>query len=268
MDSFDVSVVVGKITRYSQRGKVMKDIFKAHDIEWNSQHGQRIWDYYGSNEGYSEQYFSMLFGKAILKYVRKYVSIQGTVADYGCGTGHMMEHIMSDGKTKTIGFDFSEDSIDKSNEKVSGNINNLGNFYTSKLPFSVEEDTADMLMMIEVIEHLDDSLLMESLKEARRLLRKSGVVVITTPNDEDLNKSKTICPECGCIFHKWQHVRKWSSSSLEKVMIDAGFEAIHIGTTTWQTEGSGPLQKLYRSFRKFLGRKKVQPHLIYIGKAL
>jgi 2-polyprenyl-3-methyl-5-hydroxy-6-metoxy-1,4-benzoquinol methylase len=246
----------------------MKDKFKAHEIEWNAQHGQRIWNYYADNGSYSDQYFSMLYGKAILEYVAKYVSIHGTVIDFGCATGHMMEHIMSDGKTKTIGLDFSEVSIDKANKKVSGNINNLGNFYTSKLPFLVEKDSADLLMMIEVIEHIDDSLLMESLKETHRLLKKSGIVVITTPNDEDLNKSKTICPECGCIFHKWQHVRKWNSSTLEKLMIEVGFEAIHIGTSTWRTEGSGPLQKLYRSLRKFLNRKKVQPHLIYIGKAI
>ena len=47
------------------------DLYKAHEIKWNAEHAQRIWNYYGNNESYSDQYFSMLYGRAILKYVEK-----------------------------------------------------------------------------------------------------------------------------------------------------------------------------------------------------
>jgi ubiquinone/menaquinone biosynthesis methyltransferase len=53
-----------------------------------------------------------------------------------------------------------------------------------------------------------------ALAEMARVLKPGARLVITTPNDEDLAASTRLCPECGAIFHEWQHVRTWGAASL------------------------------------------------------
>ena len=92
--------------------------------------------------------------------------------------------------------------------------------------------------------------------------------MVITDNEEDLEKSKILCPECGCIFHKVQHISSWTRTSLSSVMKDSGFKEIICKTTRLRGNGiNGLLRHVLIKIQLFMFQKK-QPHLIYIGKKL
>ena len=90
--------------------------------------------------------------------------------------------------------------------------------------------------MKKVIEHLDDPTLDGVLVESRRILAPDGALVLTTPNEENLAREHVMCPDCGCIFHRWQHRRSWSRASLSSALLQAGFSNVRIHPITWGNE--------------------------------
>jgi len=56
------------------------------------------------------------------------------------------------------------------------------------------------VLLIEVVEHLKSDILDATLREIHRIMRPGGVLLITTPNNEDLSRSMKFCPDCGAIF--------------------------------------------------------------------
>lgn len=71
------------------------------------------------------------------------------------------------------------------------------------------------------------------LNESFRLIAPGGFIAITTPNNEDLNESTLLCPDCGCVFHRWQHVRSWTPKSLLSAMENNAFNTLHCSPISW-----------------------------------
>ncbi len=91
----------------------------------------------------------------------------------------------------------------------------------------------DICFLIEVIEHLKDESIDKTLREIYRVLKNNGHLVLTTPNKEDLELSKVLCPECGCIFHKMQHLHSWDSDRLRNIVCSYGFYEVNIIETNF-----------------------------------
>lgn len=85
--------------------------------------------------------------------------------------------------------------------------------------------------------------------------------MITTPNDENLDISKTCCPECGCIFHKTQHVRSWTPENLDNFMSSRGFNTIISKEHTFRQKS---VFNMCRELFAGITHMK-RPHLAYIG---
>ncbi|MBD3264274.1 MAG: methyltransferase domain-containing protein, partial [Candidatus Omnitrophica bacterium] len=188
--------------------KDFKRMDKLHPIKWSPDKIARLWDYYANNPSYASQYFSSHSGIYILGQCRKYISFKDKdVLDFGCGRGHLIGYLLGMGTRRVWGMDFSEESFNAVNNKFSGRKNFAGAVHIRDFPSSLKDDSIDISILVEVVEHVDDSGLDLILREIYRILRPGGWVVITTPLREDLEASKTVCPECGCIFHRWQHLR-------------------------------------------------------------
>jgi ubiquinone/menaquinone biosynthesis C-methylase UbiE len=120
-----------------------------------------------------------------------------------------------------------------------------------------------MAILIETVEHMDAHAFQSALGEAYRILKPGGIVVITTPNEENLQANQIMCPNCGCVFHKVQHVRSWSHQSLGDAMHDIGFERVMCAPVLFSPYAR-PLRQFHR-LRLALRRAKL-PHLMYIGR--
>lgn len=234
--------------------------FREHDIEWNDENVARLWNYYARNGG-DDIYFAKRFGHRILKASGLPLNDRLKVLDFGCGPGFMWEHIKNlCAEWQYTGLDFSESSIEKVKSRASGDDQFAGAACVESLPTALPDAEFDAILLLEVVEHLKDEYLRETLKEANRLLKPGGVVVITTPNEEDLSACTKFCPECGSIFHEWQHVRTWNVDELQRAVERYGFR-MRAGRVL-DFSAVGIKGYLIRVARQAVLGKKSAPHMI------
>lgn len=97
--------------------------------------------------------------------------------------------------------------------------------YSQKIPF--DDALFDYVIMTEVLEHLSDGVLEETLKEVCRVLKKGGIFLGSVPADEALIEGTVVCPDCSKRFHRWGHVQSFSKSRLEGIL-RAAFNGVEV----------------------------------------
>ena len=241
---------------------------EEHQIFWDDNKISRLWNYYSRTPIYLNAYFSKAFGRQIIHQSGLPIKDKLDVLDFGCGPGFIWDHLVQLGANwQYSALDFSYDSIMKVKEKTSGYKNFKSAVHVESLPVEFPEAHFDILLLIEIVEHLNESNLDKTLVEAARLLKKGGVLLITTPNNEDLTKAQKFCPECGAIFHEWQHLRSWSKESLASRLKQYGFKLRMIKTLNFAAEDltiRSVLLKLKQSAKRLLRGDPRMPHLIAV----
>ncbi len=84
--------------------------------------------------------------------------------------------------------------------------------YSQSIPY--EDNFFDIIIMTEVLEHLEDTCLYDTIDEVYRVLRSGGKFIGTVPADEQLEQQEVICPKCGEIFHRWGHEQSFDKEKL------------------------------------------------------
>jgi 2-polyprenyl-3-methyl-5-hydroxy-6-metoxy-1,4-benzoquinol methylase len=239
--------------------------FQPHEIEWTTEKSSNFWDHFAeATAATPDQYFSYQLGEYLLAHVSEVVPLKGRILDYGSGPGYLIGHLLQHGLSCEA-LDFSPASVEQTRQQFSGNPLFRGATIATGLPTPLPDASMDVVFCVEVVEHLLEEHLAPTLAELHRLVRPAGTVVVTTPNEENLTASKVLCPECGCLFHRYQHLRSWSAETLRRAMEAEGFETINCRATTF-----GPRPKL-AGLRKFLGRLRGRAEpapitLVYIGR--
>jgi 2-polyprenyl-3-methyl-5-hydroxy-6-metoxy-1,4-benzoquinol methylase len=240
-----------------------KSGYEPHQLIWSDEKVDRLWGYYSGCEAYRKEYFSYQAGRIVLDQIERYVDLRkfSAVLDYGCGPGFLIEALLErmHEEQKCYGLDFSRQSVELVEEKFADHRIYGGTVWIENLPSHYRDESMDMVISLEVVEHLDDEKLKGMVREIYRLLRPRGYVAITTRNRENLDRNKTLCPECGAIFHRWQHVRAWTATTLRRYMETCGFQTVHIVESNF----SSKYQRLVKYFLKLFPHKKNS--LLYIG---
>lgn len=234
---------------------------QPHHVEWTPEKVSRFWDFYSSNPALQEAYFARMVGPSLLRFVAKRIKI-GQAIDIGCGPGDLIQLLMAAGY-EAYGADSSPGTI----EQVQRRFGEMGMFGGAVLMANAEIDlpnsSVDTAFMLEVVEHMDDDMLFQALAAARQVLRPGGHLVLTTPNQENLEANQVICPDCAAIFHRVQHVRAWSSDSLRACVEAEEFETVACEATTLSPY-KGVVGAIYRTVYPLARHRK--PHLVYIGR--
>jgi ubiquinone/menaquinone biosynthesis C-methylase UbiE len=153
------------------------------------------------------------------------------VVDVGCGSGNLTLHSAEKCKL-AIGVDPSETAIEFCNTLSSNGRSVFIPAAGDALPFP--DEYADVVLMVEVIEHLDAP--MKVISEISRILKKGGLVFTTTPNYafpslwppmEWLADASRLVAKMG---GGEQHVQKFSPPSLAGAFQEVGFETVKLGT--------------------------------------
>lgn len=127
-----------------------------------------------------------------------------TILDVGCGDGTFLNSLPD--KYKIVGLDSSKEALKYVKTKaVHGDI--------AALPF--ESASFDLVTCLEVIEHLPHDVFEKALSELQRVSKK--YIIISVPNDEDLDYHLVICPECRCWYNPNHHVRSFNSEKLKNL---------------------------------------------------
>ncbi len=240
--------------------------YTPQEAEWTPEQIKRFWAYLSSSPMADRTYFSSHSGDAIVAFAERYVPLAGRrVLDYGCGPGFLLERLLQRG-IRAEGLEFSPESVDQVRKRCGDHYLFGGITLAHSVPSPVTDGSVDVVFLVEVLEHLPPEQLEQTLGEIRRILRIGGFLVATTPHDEDLGVLKTICPDCGCIFHHWQHVNSFTVDRLVNYFAVHGMQAVVCKTTTFDGRWA---VKLYRFVRRMLIKPSIaihEPHLVYIGR--
>ena len=153
----------------------------------------------------------------------------GRLLDVGCGVGNLLDLARNNG-WDTYGVELSETYCDYTNsiglKVVNSTLTDAG----------FKKGSFDAISMIHVLEHVPEPL--ELLNEARRVLKKNGVLVVDTPDigtiTARIQKEHYISLDPDC--HIWQ----FTPATLKELIARAGFKPIRVvrhsrGWRYWKT---------------------------------
>jgi SAM-dependent methyltransferase len=133
----------------------------------------------------------------------------GVAIDVGCGTGEVMALLHEAGAEVVAGTDLSPHALAHAAARVEHG--SLTAARAEQLPFA--DHCADVVVSLEVIEHLDSDL--AALSEYHRLLRRGGTLIVTVPAYESLWSD----------HDDWAgHRRRYGAGQLERAVGRAGFD--------------------------------------------
>ena len=152
-----------------------------------------------------EQFYPIEYWYDLVEWLRPKINKQiEKICDIGCGNGNMIK-ILSENfpEAEIVGVDLTYDSLKfakdrfKSNYKITFKVGNI-----TALPFP--DDSIDLITVTEVLEHLFLEDFFKGFNEVSKKLRKGAYLLATIPFNEELGFVS--CPECGCVFHPYQHM--------------------------------------------------------------
>lgn len=194
-----------------------------HEIVWNRDLVEKFWTGV-SNTRLKEQSFAKTGGLKLFELVKPYLPMNGTILDYGTGNGDFVRMLTSNGY-RTGCFELSE--------KQKNNLLTQ-DFAQSSLFMGVYDDNSmvqfDVVVCFEVMEHVLDVDLTSTLGRLKKVLKPDGLLIVTVPNNEDVELGKCYCPNCDRTFHRWQHVRSFSKESIAALFRQHGFALRGSGT--------------------------------------
>jgi len=242
-------------------GSVMSQEFSVHKIQWSPDAVRRFWDRVSSLESYQTKNFGSLAGEWLLRFIGRHgIRPAGAILDFGCGTGGFLEILLRRG-IPCEGAELSPAAAEIAERTLSRYPGFGGVRIVEAAPFPYGDSAFNLVFATEALEHLIQSEAI--MAELFRITRPGGTIVLTTPNDENLETGRTMCPDCGCVFHRGQHVSSWRKESLVALMEKAGYNTVVCIARTIRGRGAG---NLARSIAEEIipGRKKL--NLMYIGK--
>ena len=110
-----------------------------------------------------------------------------TFVDLGCGRGEMLDFICANGGSDCVGVDINPLQLDICAEKGHKVIQMDCIAYLRGL----ESGSVDMVSAIQLVEHLSFESLVVLLEECARVVRKGGVILMETPNCNNLLVAST-----------------------------------------------------------------------------
>lgn len=170
---------------------------------------EKIWDHF-QNEGLES--FSNNRGR--LEFLVRHLPRASSVLNVGVGNGALESLALVKG-VDIWSLDPSERAIDRLRQSLGvGEKAQVG--YSQALPFP--DSHFDVVVMSEVLEHLDAAVLKTTLDEVHRVLRAGGLFLGTVPARENLADSLVVCPDCGAHFHRWGHKSSFDIDRLSAIL--------------------------------------------------
>lgn len=238
-----------------------------HDVKWTHETVRRFWDYYGTNVAAEDSYFSKKFAPSIIGVVKRAGGLADPVIDVGSGPGFLVDELLRRGwRCKSI--DSSSRSIERQRARLGSAPGFLGALVGDLADLPVADAEAGTVFLIEALEHVPAASQSDVLGELARVVRPGGHLVVTVPNEEDLDAKKLACPECGCVFHRMQHLQSFDAATLGALLEANGFDPVLVEPLNFRDGPDRLLGRAIARMRPYLPalRSRRIPHLMAIAR--
>jgi SAM-dependent methyltransferase len=168
-----------------------------------------IWDHF-QNEGVAA------FGRADprLEFLVRRVRPGERALNIGVGSG-MFERLAAGKGVEIWALDPSKRAIEKLRETLPiGERAQSG--YSQEMPFP--DGSFDVVIMSEVLEHLDEDVRHRALGDVHRVLKPGGRFIGTVPARERLSDNAVVCPHCEHHFHRWGHQASFDIAAMTALL--------------------------------------------------
>lgn len=138
------------------------------------------------------------------------------ILDVGCGHGAILYFLAETGYTNAMGVDTSAEQIEMAHRLgIAGAQHHRAFDYIRGLA----PDSLDMVILFDVLEHLERQELFDLLDAIHRILRRGGRCLIHVPNGEGLFGMKI-------RFGDLTHVQAFTQNSMRQLLATTGFTEI------------------------------------------
>jgi|694.fasta_scaffold85631_1 SAM-dependent methyltransferase len=168
------------------------------------------------------------------------------ILDIGSGWGEIIPMVLEKPEREYVGLDFSEAMLAEVAKKypqcrfLHGDISEIS-------------DQFDVVMALEVCEHIVAHKILAFYRNVQRLMKPGGLFIVTVPVFEDLRTMTLRCPECGHLHNRMGHVRSYSPELIKSELGLAGF-TVNATSFVYAFFDNGSFGKLKR-FVADLGRR-------------
>ncbi len=193
---------------------------------------EAIREYYSSPIGYIDSIdkelekkradphaFDALHAQAMER-IERFHPEKGTLLDVGCAHGFFLDYARKRG-WKVRGVELARKTADYAKKEFGLDVVN-----SSLIDAGFPEGSFDAVVMLEVLEHVMDPV--AELREIARVLRKGGVVYITTPNFDSLT-SREFKQAWECKSYP-NHLFYFTRNSINALLRKAGLEPVHLAS--------------------------------------
>jgi 2-polyprenyl-3-methyl-5-hydroxy-6-metoxy-1,4-benzoquinol methylase len=187
-------------------------------LKWTPELVERFWNGIRQTR-LTEFNFSRQAGKALVLSIEHLLSPSGTILDFGAGDGDLVALLLERGYRVAA----HEPSVLRQKAlavRFDGHPNFCG------VAGAAEQRTFDTVVLCEVIEHILDEDFDNVLDRVAQLTAAGGFLIVTTPNNEDLELGMSYDPLTNTVFHKWQHVRSFTAATLAETIQPYGFDEL------------------------------------------
>ena len=186
------------------------------------------------NNSISEGYYDLIFKKKRgiqsawhhikFKYIKNKIHKSKLHLDIGCGPGTFLGLL----NKKSIGGDIADNQINYAKKNY---LSSKLTFLTYKNRLPLKSQSVDSISLIELIEHISEKDLSFLLNECRRVLKRNGYIVLSTPNYYSLWPIiEIILNIVSPINYNHQHIIKFNKKKLLKFIKKKGFKISELNT--------------------------------------
>jgi 2-polyprenyl-3-methyl-5-hydroxy-6-metoxy-1,4-benzoquinol methylase len=191
---------------------------KPQRLQWTPELVQKFWDGIAQTE-LVQFSFAKQAGPSLLVAIDHLLPRDGVIIDFGAGDGHLVRMMCERGLRAAA----YEPSTART-AHLRARLADVDGFEGIVGP-GVQR-SFDVVIMSEVIEHVLDEELDSTLGRLAGLTKPGGILIVTTPNNENLELGMAYCPLSNMLFHRWQHVRSFTKESLAELLKRFGFEEV------------------------------------------
>jgi len=184
-------------------------------IRWTPELVEKFWNGV-ANTRLDDLSFGKVAGPEFLRLIDRFLDRDGRHLDFGAGSGDVVKLLLERGY-RTAGFDPSPERQAKLAEKIGSHEHFLG------IQGNESRSQYDVVLLMEVIEHILEEDFDSTMQRISSFVRPDGLLIVSTPNNEDIEQASVFCPLSQILFHPWQHVRSFTPASLCETLEKFGF---------------------------------------------